>query len=79
MHAERSIGRRNDRPAGACLRGQRKLSVLTTLMFHWGILPPVVRGFAVALEKTLGVGGAVGAQIGACGRSLAHEPRASAS
>ncbi len=36
------------------------MSVLTTLMFHWGILPPVVRGFAVALEKTLGVGGAVG-------------------
>jgi concentrative nucleoside transporter, CNT family len=36
------------------------MSVLTTLMFHWGILPPLVRGFAVALEKTLGVGGAVG-------------------
>jgi concentrative nucleoside transporter, CNT family len=36
------------------------MSVLTTLMFHWGILPPIVRGFAVALEKTLGVGGAVG-------------------
>ena len=36
------------------------MSVLTTLMFHWGILPPIVRGFAVALERTLGVGGAVG-------------------
>jgi CNT family concentrative nucleoside transporter len=36
------------------------MSVLTTLMFHWGILPPIVRGFAVVLEKTLGVGGAVG-------------------
>jgi CNT family concentrative nucleoside transporter len=29
-------------------------------MFHWGILPPIVRGFAVALERTIGVGGAVG-------------------
>jgi CNT family concentrative nucleoside transporter len=36
------------------------MSVLTTLMFHWGILPPIVRGFAWALERTLGVGGAVG-------------------
>jgi CNT family concentrative nucleoside transporter len=36
------------------------MSVLTTLAFHWGILPPIVRGFAVALERTLGVGGAVG-------------------
>jgi concentrative nucleoside transporter, CNT family len=36
------------------------MSVLTTLMFHWGILPPIVRGFAVVLERTLGVGGAVG-------------------
>ena len=24
------------------------MSVLTTLAFHWGILPPIVRGFAVA-------------------------------
>jgi concentrative nucleoside transporter, CNT family len=36
------------------------MSVLTTLAFHWGVLPPIVRGFAVALERTLGVGGAVG-------------------
>ncbi len=36
------------------------MSVLTTLMFHWGILPPIVRGFGVALQRTLGVGGAVG-------------------
>jgi concentrative nucleoside transporter, CNT family len=36
------------------------MSVLTTLLFHWRILPPIVRGFAVALERTLGVGGAVG-------------------
>jgi CNT family concentrative nucleoside transporter len=36
------------------------MSVLTTLLFHWRILPPIVRGFAWALERTLGVGGAVG-------------------
>ncbi len=36
------------------------MSVLTTLMFHWGILPPIVRGFAFALNRTIGVGGAVG-------------------
>jgi len=36
------------------------MSVLTTLLFHWRILPPIVRAFAWALEKTLGVGGAVG-------------------
>jgi CNT family concentrative nucleoside transporter len=36
------------------------MSVLTTLLFHWRILPPLVRGFAWLLERTLGVGGAVG-------------------
>ncbi len=36
------------------------MSVLTTLLFYWGILPPVVRGMAWLLERTLGVGGAVG-------------------
>ena len=36
------------------------MSVLTTLAFYWGILPPVVRGFAFVLERTMGVGGAVG-------------------
>jgi CNT family concentrative nucleoside transporter len=36
------------------------MSVLTTLLFYWRILPPIVRGFAFALERTLGVGGAVG-------------------
>jgi len=36
------------------------MSVLTTLLFHWKILPPIVRGMAWALERTLGVGGAVG-------------------
>ena len=36
------------------------MSVLTTLLFYWHILPPVVRGMAWLLERTLGVGGAVG-------------------
>src|SRR5579859_672159 len=36
------------------------MSVLTTLLFYWGILPPIVRGLAIALQRTLGVGGAVG-------------------
>jgi concentrative nucleoside transporter, CNT family len=36
------------------------MSVLTSLLFYWRILPPVVRGMAWLLERTLGVGGAVG-------------------
>jgi CNT family concentrative nucleoside transporter len=36
------------------------MSVLTTLLFYWRILPPIVRGMAYALERTLGIGGAVG-------------------
>jgi CNT family concentrative nucleoside transporter len=36
------------------------MSVLTTLLFYWGVLPPLVRGFAWLLRRTLGVGGAVG-------------------
>jgi concentrative nucleoside transporter, CNT family len=36
------------------------MSVLTTLLFYWRILPPIVRGMAYALERTLRIGGAVG-------------------
>jgi len=36
------------------------VSVLSALMFHWRVLPAIVRGFAWALRKTLGLGGAVG-------------------
>src|SRR3989442_938798 len=36
------------------------MSVLTTLLFHWRILPPIVRGFSWLLQRTLHVGGAVG-------------------
>jgi concentrative nucleoside transporter, CNT family len=36
------------------------VSVLTTLLFYWRILQPIVRGFSWVLERTMGVGGAVG-------------------
>lgn len=36
------------------------MSVLTTLLFYWRILPPIVRGLSWLLSRTLGVGGAVG-------------------
>jgi CNT family concentrative nucleoside transporter len=36
------------------------MSVITTLLFHWRVLPPVVRGFSWALQRTLGVSGPVG-------------------
>ena len=36
------------------------MSALTTLLFYWRVLPPIVRGFAWLLQNTLGVGGAVG-------------------
>lgn len=36
------------------------VSALTTLLFHWGVLQPLVRGFSFLLKRTMGVGGAVG-------------------
>lgn len=36
------------------------ISALSALLYHWGVLPRVVRGFAWALRRTLGVGGALG-------------------
>ena len=36
------------------------VSALSALLFYWRIMPLVVRGFAWALKKTLGLGGAVG-------------------
>ena len=36
------------------------MSVLKTLLFYWRVLPPVVRGMAWLLERSLVVGGAVG-------------------
>ncbi|MBI3505570.1 MAG: nucleoside:proton symporter [Proteobacteria bacterium] len=36
------------------------MSALTTLLFHWGILPRIVRAISAVLTRALGVGGAVG-------------------
>lgn len=36
------------------------MSALSALLYHWRVLPLVVRGFAVLLEKSFGLGGAVG-------------------
>lgn len=36
------------------------MSALSALLFHWRVLPRLVRGLSWGLEKTLGVGGAVG-------------------
>jgi CNT family concentrative nucleoside transporter len=36
------------------------VSALSALLFYWRILPWIVRGFSLVLEKTMGVGGAIG-------------------
>ncbi len=36
------------------------ISALSALLWHWRILPVVVKAFAFALRKLLGIGGAVG-------------------
>jgi CNT family concentrative nucleoside transporter len=36
------------------------VSALSALLFHWRVLPAVVRAFGWLLEKTMGVGGATG-------------------
>lgn len=41
------------------------VSALSSLLFYWGILPLVVRGFAWALRKTLGLSGAAGVSAAA--------------
>jgi concentrative nucleoside transporter, CNT family len=54
------------RPGGSFVLALRALplvlviSALSALLFHWRILPVIVRGFAWLLRKTLGVGGTVG-------------------
>ena len=35
------------------------ISAVSALLYHWRVLPAVVRAFAWALEKSLGIGGAV--------------------
>jgi CNT family concentrative nucleoside transporter len=41
------------------------ISALSALLFHWRVLPLVVRGFAWALQRTLGIGGTVGVSAAA--------------
>ena len=36
------------------------MSALSALLWHWNILPVIVRGFAFALERTMKIGGALG-------------------
>ncbi|MBE0616961.1 MAG: nucleoside:proton symporter [Proteobacteria bacterium] len=36
------------------------MSALSALLFHWKVLPLVVRGFSWALARSLGIGGALG-------------------
>jgi len=36
------------------------MSALSALLFHWRVLPAIVRSFSWALQRTMGVGGAVG-------------------
>src|SRR4029077_2749081 len=36
------------------------VSALSALLFYWRVLPWIVKGFSAMLEKTLGVGGAIG-------------------
>jgi concentrative nucleoside transporter, CNT family len=36
------------------------VSALSALLFHWGVLPLVVRAFSWLLERSMGLGGAVG-------------------
>ncbi len=36
------------------------VSALASLLYHWKIMPLVVRGFSMVLRKTMGIGGALG-------------------
>lgn len=36
------------------------VSALSALLFYWRVLPWIVRGFSLLLQKTMGVGGAIG-------------------
>ena len=41
------------------------MSAISSLLFYWRILPWIVRGFALALQRTLSIGGAVGVRVAA--------------
>jgi CNT family concentrative nucleoside transporter len=42
------------------------IAALTALLYYWNILPRVVRGFSLVLEKTMGIGGVLGVGAGGC-------------
>jgi CNT family concentrative nucleoside transporter len=41
------------------------MSALSSLLYYWRVLPVVVRGFAWALKKTMGIGGPAGLSVAA--------------
>ncbi len=41
------------------------VSALSSLLFHWRIIPIVVRGFSLVLQKTMDIGGALGVGVAA--------------
>ena len=41
------------------------ISALSALLYHWRVLPIVVRGFSWLLEKTMGIGGVLGVSAAA--------------
>ena len=41
------------------------IAALSAVLFHWGVMPLVVRAFAWALQRTMGLGGAVGVSAAA--------------
>jgi len=41
------------------------IAALSAALFHWGVMPLIVRAFAWALQRTMGLGGAVGVSAAA--------------
>ncbi len=41
------------------------MSALSSLLFYWGVLPRIVKGFSVVLQKTMKIGGAEGVGVSA--------------
>ena len=41
------------------------VAALSALLFHWGVLPLLVRTFAWLLQRTMGIGGSVGVSAAA--------------
>ncbi|MGE4538075.1 MAG: NupC/NupG family nucleoside CNT transporter [Desulfovibrio sp.] len=42
------------------------IAALTALLYYWKILPKVVRGFSLVLEKSMGIGGVLGVGSAGC-------------